>query len=55
MLSKVVAPNTGKMPETIPMVMEKAIFSGVSPSAGTKRNGMSILFLNDSAIFKTVY
>jgi hypothetical protein len=47
-------PITGNNPETIPSVSEKAIFSGVNPSFGKSRNGISILLLIDSAIFKAI-
>jgi len=50
----VVKPITGKMPERTPIVIEKAIFSGLSPFAGTKRNGTSTLFFIESTNFKTM-
>ena len=42
------------MPERMPMVIEKAIFSGVRPLAGTRRNGIRILSFIESTIFKTM-
>ena len=54
MLITVVMPITGNNPEIIPRVSEKAIFSGVNPFFGKSRNGMSILLLMDSAIFKAI-
>jgi hypothetical protein len=51
-LSKVVSPITGNIPETIPSVTEKASFSGDNPSLGTSRKGIRILCLMVSTIFK---
>jgi hypothetical protein len=47
-------PKTGNMPEIIPIVTEKAIFSGDSPSLGTRRNGISILFVKVSTILNGI-
>jgi len=51
----VVAPITGNNPEKIPMVIEKASFSGVNPSLGSSRNGIRTLFLKGSSILKVIF
>lgn len=48
-------PSTGNIPEIIPIVTEKASFSGVNPSFGTSRNGIRILLVKDSVIFRDIY
>lgn len=54
MLITVVRPITGNKPEMIPIVNEKATFSGANPSFGKSRNEISILSLINSAIFKAI-
>lgn len=45
-------PTTGNTPAIIPMVTEKASFSGDNPFLGKSLKGIRILFLMDSKIFK---